>query len=599
MDQNKTKLTVVSCLLLSVATLAVYSRVRSNPFVAFDDETYVTRNLHVQAGVTWKTVTWALSSTEQSNWHPLTWLSHALDCQLYGLNPAGHHLTSVLIHTLNVLLLFLLLLRVTGSRGRSLMVAALFALHPLNVESVAWIAERKNVLSTVFFLSALGAYGWYAAKPAIKRYAVVAVLFALGLAAKPMVITLPFVLLLLDFWPLQRLQGWGQGTSKMGKSENVIFPSLPASRLLLEKLPLLILSAGSAVITVIAQRSVALRSLSQIPLKDRLENALYSYAMYVWKALWPTRLALYYPHPTHHLAWWQLGLALLFLLTVSALVWNQRSARPYLVTGWLWYLGTLVPVIGIVQVGDQAMADRYAYVPLIGIFVMLVWGIADWADQRDLNFGLRCAASVGILVALSFLTWRQIGYWQSDYDLWTHTLEITRANYLAEANLAGTLRKLGRAQEALPHYQAAERLNPGQPARHINLAADLAEAGQLQEAIAEYQIAADLTSQPRTLARVYESIAALSAALGDYATVRESYQQAWLADPQHRPEMIQALTEDIATRPNAGGFYSLGFLLEQDGKLPEARDAYAQALKLDPTLADAKQALEAIEQGKR
>jgi len=599
MDQHKTKLTVVSCLLLSVATLAVYGRVRSNPFVAFDDETYITRNLHVQAGVTWKTVTWALSSTEQSNWHPLTWLSHALDCQLYGLNPAGHHLTSVLIHTLNVLLLFLLLLRVTGSRGRSLMVAALFALHPLNVESVAWIAERKNVLSTLFFLSALGAYGWYAAKPAIKRYAVVAVLFALGLAAKPMVITLPFVLLLLDFWPLQRLQGWGQGTSKMGKSEKIIFPSLPASRLLLEKLPLLIFSAGSALITVIAQRSVALRSLSQIPLKDRLENALYSYAMYVWKALWPTRLALYYPHPTHHLGWWQLGLALLFLSTVSALVWNQRSARPYLVTGWLWYLGTLVPVIGIVQVGDQAMADRYAYVPLIGIFVMVVWGIADWADQRDVNFGLRCAASVGILVALSFLTWRQIGYWQSDYDLWTHTLEITRVNYLAEANLAGTLRKLGRAQEALPHYQAAERLNPGQPARHINLAADLAEAGQLQEAIAEYQTAADLTSQPRTLARVYESIAALSAALGDYATVRESYTQAWLADPQHRPEMIQALTEDIATRPNAGGFYSLGFLLEQDGKLPEARDAYAEALKLDPTLADAKQALEAIDQGKR
>jgi len=598
MDQHKTKLTVVSCLLLSLATLAVYGRVRSNPFVAFDDETYITRNLHVQAGVTWKTVTWALSSTEQSNWHPLTWLSHALDCQLYGLNPAGHHLTSVLIHTLNVLLLFLLLLRVTGSRGRSLMVAALFALHPLNVESVAWIAERKNVLSTLFFLSALGAYGWYAAKPAIKRYAVVAVLFALGLAAKPMVITLPFVLLLLDFWPLQRLQGWGQGTSKMGKSEK-IFPSLPASRLLLEKLPLLIFSAGSALITVIAQRSVALRSLSQIPLKDRLENALYSYAMYVWKALWPTRLALYYPHPTHHLGWWQLGLALLFLSTVSALVWNQRSARPYLVTGWLWYLGTLVPVIGIVQVGDQAMADRYAYVPLIGIFVMVVWGIADWADQRDVNFGLRCAASVGILVALSFLTWRQIGYWQSDYDLWTHTLEITRVNYLAEANLAGTLRKLGRAQEALPHYQAAERLNPGQPARHINLAADLAEAGQLQEAIAEYQTAADLTSQPRTLARVYESIAALSAALGDYATVRESYKQAWLADPQHRPEMIQALTEDIATRPNAGGFYSLGFLLEQDGKLPEARDAYAEALKLDPTLADAKQALEAIEQGKK
>jgi len=607
MDQSKTKLTVVSCLLLAFATLAVYSRVKSNPFIAFDDETYVTQNLHVQAGVTWKTVSWALTSTAQSNWHPLTWLSHALDCQLYGLNPAGHHLTSVLIHTLNVLLLFLLLLKATGHRGRSLLVAALFALHPLNVESVAWIAERKNVLSTLFFLSALGAYGWYAAKPGIKRYLAVAALFALGLTSKPMVITLPFVLLLLDFWPLRRFQGWGPTTpsaSRGGKSRKKqtegaptspsALPSLPLSTLLLEKLPLLAFSAASAVITVIAQRSSAIRSLSQIPLDDRLENAIYSYALYIWKAFWPMRLALYYPHPTDTLSGWQLGLALLFLVSVSALVWNQRSVRPYLVTGWLWYLGTLVPVIGIVQVGDQAMADRYAYVPLIGVFVMIVWGIADWADHRDVNFGLRAAASVAVLAALSSLTWRQIGYWRSDYDLWSHTLEVTKVNYLAETNLASTLRKLGRAQEALPHYQAAEKLNPGQPARHINLAEDLAESGHLQDAISEYQIAAELTNQPHTLARVDESIAALSAALGDYVTVRASYKQAWQADPEHGLEMIQALIEDTTTRPTAGGFYSLGLLLEQAGKLPEARDAYAQALKLDPKLVEATESLHAL-----
>jgi tetratricopeptide (TPR) repeat protein len=256
-------------------------------------------------------------------------------------------------------------------------------------------------------------------------------------------------------------------------------------------------------------------------------------------------------------------------------------------------------VIGLVQVGDQAMADRYAYVPLIGVFVMIVWGIADWADRRHVNIELRWAASAIVLVALSLLTWRQIGYWRSDIVLWTHTLEITTVNYLGETNLASALRKTGRAQEALPHYQAAERLNPGQPARHINLAADLAESGNLQEAIAEYQVAADLTDQPRTLARVCESIAALSAALGDYRTVRESYKQAWQADPQHRPEMIQALTQDTAARPTAGGFYSLGFLLEQEGKLPEARDAYAQALQLDPTLADAKQALDVIDRGNK
>jgi tetratricopeptide (TPR) repeat protein len=600
-------ITFASCLLLLIATLVIYSRARSNPFTAFDDQTYVTRNLHVQAGVTWKAVTWALKSTEQSNWHPLTWLSHALDCQIYGLNPAGHHFTSVVIHALNVLLLFLLLLKITGRPGRSLLVAALFALHPLNVESVAWIAERKNVLSTLFFLSALGAYGWYAAKPGVKRYLPVAALFALGLAAKPMVITLPFVLLLMDYWPLRRIQGWGQVTSaprgknRKQQTENdslasrLVFPVLPVSRLLLEKLPLLVFSIGSAIITVIAQRTAALRSLSQIPFDYRLENAAYSYALYIWKALWPTRLALYYPHPTSTLSVWQLGLAVLFLLGVSAFVWNKRSTRPYLIVGWLWYLGTLVPVIGIVQVGDQALADRYAYVPLIGIFVMIVWGIGDWADSRAVSFALRGAVATVILAALSFLTWRQIGYWRSDYDLWTHTLEVTKRNYLAEANLAGTLRKLGRAEEALPHYQAAERLNPGQPARHINLAADLAESGNLQDAIAEYEIAAELNIEPRTEARIYESIAALSAALADYATVRESYKAAWQADPQHGPEMIQALTEDTTARPTPGGYYALGFVLEQSGRLREARDAYAQALKLDPGLAEAKEAMDVLD----
>src|SRR5580698_2506032 len=265
---QNTKLTVVSCLLLVVATLAIYSRVRSNPFTSFDDDTYVVRNLHVQAGVTWKTVTWALTSTAQSNWHPLTWMSHALDCQLYGLNPAGHHLTSVFIHALNVVLLFLLLLRATGHWGRSLLVAALFALHPLNVESVAWIAERKNLLSTLFFLLALGAYGWYCRKPDVKRYLAVTSLLALGLATKPMVITLPFVLLLIDFWPLQRIKGWDQplspavkGRNRKARSQDAapkkVFPvpQFQFLRLILEKLPLLVLCIGSAAITIIAQRA--------------------------------------------------------------------------------------------------------------------------------------------------------------------------------------------------------------------------------------------------------------------------------------------------------------------------------------------------------
>jgi tetratricopeptide (TPR) repeat protein len=506
-----------------------------------------------------------------------------------------------------------MLLQVTGCRWRSLLVAALFALHPLNVESVAWVAERKTVLSALFFLLALGAYGWYTAKPGVARYLVVAALFALGLAAKPMVITLPFVFLLLDFWPLRRVRGRSSAAAlvvprRKDRKQAGEAPLTPArfsvppaswSRLLLEKLPLLVLVAGSAVITLIAQRSTGLRSLAAIPLEDRLANAVYSYALYVWKAFWPTELALFYPHPTNALSGLQLGSAILFLLGVSALVWNQRTARPYLVTGWLWYLGTLVPVIGIIQVGDQAMADRYAYIPLIGIFTMVVWGIADWANHVELNFGWRWATVLAVLVGLSFLTWCQIGYWRGDIDLWTHTLEVTKVNYLAESNLAGALRKLGRPQEALSHYQAAESLNPGQPGRHINLAADLAESGRIQDAIAEYQIGAELTSDPHNQARIYESIAALSAGLADYASVRENYRQAWQSDPQHLPEMIQALVQDTAERPSAGGYFSLGLLLEQAGRASEARSAYAQALQLDPNFAEAKQALEILDRNRK
>jgi Flp pilus assembly protein TadD len=593
-------------LLLVLVTLAVYSRVLHNPFVSFDDKNYVTRNPHVQAGLTWSTAKWALTSTEASNWHPLTWMSHALDWQIYGGNATGHHLTSLLIHAINVVLLFLLLFKATGYRGRSLLVASLFALHPFNVESVAWIAERKNVLSTLFLLCAFGAYGWYALKPSVQRYLTVIAMFVLGLAAKPMVITLPFLLLLLDYWPLKRFRGFertqpttrGSKARKQAQGEpleqRLTFESLPASKLLLEKLPLIIISLGSAIITIIAQRHTAMRTLTQIPLDERLENALYSYAMYVWKAIWPHPLALYYPHPTNTLSITKLGLALLFLVGVTVLGWTQRTSRPYLLAGWLWYLGTLVPVIGIIQVGDQAMADRYAYVPLLGVFVMIVWPLAEWAEPSKVKLQLSSAVSVCILAVLAILTWRQIGYWHSDVELWTHTLEVTKVNYLAEANLAAALRDTGRVQEALPHYQEAERLNPGQAGRHINLAVDLAENGDLQEAISEYQIAAELTNQPRTLARVHESIAALSAALGDYRTVRESYEQAWLADPDHRQQMIQALLEDAKSNPTAGGYYSLGFLLEKAGNLAEARQSYEEALKLNPEFGEAKQALAAL-----
>ena len=372
-------LKIILCVLLGAVTIALYSPVLWHSFVVLDDRDYVTANAHIHDGLSWRTIQWAFTSTEAANWHPLTWLSHALDYQLFALNPAGHHFDSVLIHALNAVLLFLLLEWVTRRVGPSLLVAALFALHPLNVESVAWVAERKNVLSTLFFILAIAAYVWYARKPEWRRYLLVAVLFAAGLMAKPMVITLPFVLLLLDYWPLERMS-LDETESAAAVAAEV--PRVAFSRLLLEKIPLLVLSAASAWITLIAQRP-AKRTLADLPLGIRLENALVSYGSYLWKMLWPSRLS-FYPHSVSALPAWQWILSTLVLVGVSAIVIMFHRKR-YLPVGWFWFLGTLVPVIGLVQVGEYAMADRYAYVPLIGIFVMIAWGLADLADAKHVR----------------------------------------------------------------------------------------------------------------------------------------------------------------------------------------------------------------------
>lgn len=603
---------LIFCLLLAVLTASVYGRIKGYPFVNLDDPAYVTQNVHVKAGLTWDTFRWSWTANDASNWHPLTWLSHALDVDLFALNPAGHHMTSLVIHVLNVLLLFLLLVRVTGASGRSFLVAALLALHPFNVESVAWVAERKSVLSTLFFLLTLAAYGWYVQRPKATRYLVIVVLFALGLTAKPMVITLPFVLLLLDFWPLQRVQGCGGlAAGKLSKSqrrktqaESAVaktafqLPQAPFSRLVLEKLPLLTLCVASAILTLVAQRSAgSIQAFTDLPLGLRVENAIYSYTAYAWQAFWPTGLCVYYPFPHFGFAVWQLLLAAAFLLAVSALVWKQRYARRYLLTGWLWYLGTLVPVIGIIQVGDQARADRYMYLPLIGVFVMAVWGIADWADREKIGLPARAMVSVALLAVLSFLTWRQIGYWKSSYDLWSHSVHVTSNNFLAEANLADVLFQLGRSQEALPHFQSAAELNPVDPMIHVDLAAAYAESRQLQDAIGQYKIAIKLSPDPKVQARSWESLAALYGALGDYPNVQASYKQALAISPRIAPYMIGHLSYSVKNNPTAGGYLSLGLLQQAAGHLAEAREAFQQALKLDPTLDAAKTALNLLDNG--
>ncbi len=517
------KRNVILCLLLVVATLVLYNPVNRHPFVNYDDDVYVTENPHIENGLRADTIAWALTSTDQANWHPLTWMSHAVDYSLFHQNPAGHHFTSLLIHAANVVLLFLLLAYSTKRIGPSLFVALMFAIHPINVESVAWIAERKNVLSTFFFLAAIGAYGWYARKPHWTRYLAVTGLFVLGLMSKPMVVTLPFVLMLLDYWPLGRIRGVPVGT--LGP------PQFSPAKLLMEKLPLLALSAASAIITVKAQQAGgAMRSTVQFSLGVRLENAVVAYAMYLWKMIWPSHLAPIYPHPGDSLAAWQVAVSVLVLLAVTGIALAYRTKR-YLLTGWLWFLGTLIPVIGLVQVGDQAMADRYAYIPLIGIFVMIAWGVADLADSLRIGVSLRLVAATCVLLALSLATYRQLGYWSSNYDLWSHALAVTDRNFIAQDNLGGALLLLDRPDEAYAHFQAAAEINPRDPMSRSNLGAYLQEHGHLNEAIEQYKRVIGITSDAGLLAGAYANLGAAYLSLGADDQARENYDQALRFNP--------------------------------------------------------------------
>ena len=572
---------------LALATVAVYHSVGSDPFVDYDDHDYVTNNSHVKAGLTWDTFTWAWTSTQASNWHPVTWLSHAADCELHGLNPSGHHWTNLLLHTLNVALVFLLLERVTGARWRSLFAAALFALHPLNVESVAWIAERKNVLSTLFFLLALGAYGWYARKPTVRRCLPLAALFALGLAAKPMVITLPFVLLLLDFWPLRRIENWTQ------ISQTFPVAQAPFSRLILEKLPLLILSAGSAIITIVAQKPSEV-STHALPFDVRLETALYAYGTYLWKAIWPLHLALIYPHPGRTLAIWKPLLGALLIVVVSGIAWIERTRRPFIATGWLWYLGTAVPIIGIVQVGVQVVADRYAYVPLIGIFVIAAWLLLPDGSTFHSSLAMRGAVALLIIAAFGSLTSQQLGYWRSSIDLWTHALEVTENNTLAENFLANALFADGDYRDGILHLRNYARLEPLDPGAHARVAADYEDSGLLADAALEYEKAVRANDvlikngstglDPRIMAITYANLAMTYAQLGDTTDAQRSAAMALETDANAISQMEAGLAQNLSARPVAPGYVRLGMLFTLFGENSDAHEAFARAHQLDPSI---------------
>jgi protein O-mannosyl-transferase len=588
----------VVCLLLAVVTLALYNPVNRHPFVNYDDDRYVTENPHVRQGLSGDTIAWSLTSTEQANWHPLTWMSHALDVSLFRLNPAGHHLTSVVLHVVNGCLLFLLLMWATKRLGPSLFVAVLFAVHPINVESVVWIAERKNVLCTLFLFLTLWVYGWYTQKPSWKRYLALFGLFAAGLASKPMVITLPFVLLLLDYWPLARVAG-SVGNKTLW------------SQLVLEKVPLFALSAASAIITMHAQQSGgAVRSTADFSSDVRIANAIYAYGMYLWKMLWPSHLAPLYPHPGDSLPAWRVLLAAVVLVVVTVFVWQFRRRR-YLLVGWLFFLGALVPVIGLVQVGEAAMADRYAYIPLIGIFVMIGFGAADLSQQKNWELIPSLAAATA-LIALSFATYRQIGYWHSNEELWSHTLSVTTNNFVAEDNIGGALILDGREEEAHAHFESAARINPRDPMSHSNLGTYYETHNRIREAVKEYEAAIAMTSDPGLLAQTYANLGAAYRGLGDDERAESSYKQAIQYDPkrfnawlglgllaQKQGKFAEAITNfsrSVELQPTARGFLALGNTLRQSGRSLEALTAYEQAIKIAPSLAEAQQAADSLRQ---
>jgi tetratricopeptide (TPR) repeat protein len=594
MSASHDKRVVIFCLLLAAVTLAVYNPIAHNQFIDFDDRAYIVKNSHIQHGLTWDAVKWSFTTFYYGNWHPLTWLSHAFDYQVFHLNPIGHHYASLLLHTLNAVLLFLLLRRSTGLTWSSLTVAALFALHPINVESVAWAAERKNVLSTLFFLLALYAYDRYGRSERRYLYWTVAILFALGLMAKPQIVTLPFVLLLWDYWPLERMFA-------RSAPAFAAVASTPRSfgYLVWEKWPLFLVAAADSVVTVFAQRAGNMvRTLSQVSLSVRLENVLVSYVRYIGKALWPSPLVPMYPRPEHSLPAWQVAGAAALLVVLSALVLYWRDRR-YLLVGWFWFLGTLVPMIGIVTVGDQAMADRYAYVALIGLFVAVVWTLGDARSELGTG-GLRPAwsacAVLFVLALFGSLTYRQVRYWHDNESLWRYTLGVTDRNFVAHNNLALALRDQGRSDEAIREFRAGRALHVYPPEQILALALYELQVGHPKEAIEEANAALGASADPKLQSAAWAELGQASLQLGRYDQAAESFQNALRLNPDDGMALMGAgvlalrqgqadtavteLMHAVKVDPNDVNVLLFAEALRRAGRTADADSAAAQVQKI-------------------
>jgi tetratricopeptide (TPR) repeat protein len=554
MKQERNKLYVISiCIVLVLATIIAYEPVRLNGFVNYDDDVYVTENPNVNKGITGKSILWAFATSHCNNWHPLTWLSHMLDCELFGLEPFWHHLSNLFFHIANTLLLFLVLKRMTGAIWQSAFVAAAFALHPLHVESVAWVAERKDVLSGFFWMLTITCYIRYTEQPSIRRYLLVVLVFASGLMAKPMLVTLPFVLLLLDYWPLSRLQ-WGNQTDNQRWS---------AWRLVKEKVPLFILTIASSVITFIVQQKEGAMDIGEsYSLGVRISNALVCYVSYLIKMAYPAGLAVLYPHPGDSLPMWQVIVSLLIIVAASVAVIYAGRRRRYLATGWFWYLGTLVPVIGLVQVGAQAMADRYTYLPSIGIFIIAGWGTSEIGTRWRYRGAVLGVCAGIVLAGLLICTRLQVRYWQDNFKLFGHSAAATENNFIMHDSYGGALFEKGQLDEAIAQFREALRINPKYSGAKRNIGIVLLKQGKIDESI---KVLTEVVNSKGDQSKAHNYLGLAYAKKGEFDTAIQHYKEAI----RLKPDYIEAIA-------------NLGIALKEQGQITEAIKEWEKALSLKP-----------------
>ncbi|MBM4104027.1 MAG: tetratricopeptide repeat protein [Planctomycetes bacterium] len=569
-ESLKKPATIFICFALTASTLLVFWQVRTFDFVSYDDDDYVYNNQHVSGGLTAENIRWAFTSGKAANWHPLTWLSLMLDCQMFGVNPGRTHLVNVFLHLINTLLLFAVFRKMTGSLWPSAFVAAAFALHPMHVESVVWVTERKDVLSTLFLLLTLAAYAGYIKRPSVFKYIASLILFALGLMSKPMLVTLPIVLLLLDYWPLNRLDSMPAKTSGRQPRKPALSPDRRALwyRIGIEKIPFFALAALSSGITFIVQRAGgAMIDVTVLPLQDRVANIFLSYSRYMGKLFWPQNLAVFYPFDAYRFSFLQIALCAILLLSISVFVIRFGRTQRYLPVGWLWFVITLIPVIGLVQVGSQAFADRYTYIPYIGLFVMIAWGLPELCSkwpQRNAALGVTAAF---VLTALGLAAYRQAGYWNNSIALFSHATEVTQNNYRIFNHLGVAYGNLNRWPEAREAFQQSIRIKPDFAEAYSNLGNAYSYLDRNQEAIEAckqaIQLKPDFAEAPNNLGNAYLN-------LGRY------------------PEAIEAYRQAIRLKPDcADTHYNLGIVYGCLGLWPEAIEAYGQAIRIKPNYSEA------------